>query len=90
MSEDLNATINGIQTSNCPSNPTAETVGKTFAYCLIFLVSLAGNTVIGIIVYKTKTMRKPINFLIVNMAMSDLLFAVFVIPRDIQLLYLDS
>ena len=90
MSEDLNATINETQTSNCPSNPTAENIGKFFAYCLIFLVSLAGNTVIGLIIYKTKTMRKPINFLIVNMAMSDLLFAIFIIPRDIQLLFIDS
>jgi len=63
---------------------------KTFAYCLIFVVSLAGNTVIGIIVYKTKTMRKPINFLIVHMAMSDLLFPIFFIPREIQRLYTDS
>ena len=58
----------------CPSNPTAEKIGITFAYCLVYLVSLAGNTVIGIIVYKTKTVRKPINFQIVNMAMCDLLF----------------
>ena len=57
---------------------------------MIFLVSLAGNTVVGIIVYKTKTMRKPINFFIVNMAMSDLLFPIFLIPREIQLLYIDS
>jgi len=35
-------------------------------------------------------MRKPINFLIVNMAMSDLLFPIFLIPRDIQLLYIKS
>ena len=57
---------------------------------MIILASLAGNTVIGIIVYKTKTMRKPINFLIVNMAMSDLLFPTFLIPRDIQRLYINS
>ena len=70
---------------------TAEKIGKTFAYCLIFLVSLAGNTVIGIIVCKTKTMRKPINFLIVNMVMSDLLFPIFLFPREIQKgLYADS
>ena len=62
----------------------------TFAYCLIFLVSLAGNTVIGIIVYETKTMRKPINFLIVNMAMSDLLIPMFFIPPDIRRLYTNS
>ena len=34
-------------------------------------------------------MRKPINFLIVNMAMSDLLFSIFIIPVDIQKLYID-
>jgi len=90
MSDNLNTTVNGTQPLSCSGNPPAEKIGKTFAYCLIFVVSLAGNTVIGIIVYKTKTMRKPINFFIVNMAMSDLLFPIFFIPREIQLLYIDS
>ena len=90
MPENLNTTMNGTQKSSCYWNPTAEKIGKTFAYCLIFLVSLAGNTAIGIIVYKTKTMRKPINFLIVNMAMSDLLFPIFLFPFAIQRFYTDS
>ena len=90
MSENVNITINGTQPSSCSSDPTADKIGKTAGYCLIFLISLTGNTVIGIIVYKTKTMRKPINFLIVNMAMSDLLFSIFIIPLDIQKLYIDS
>ena len=90
MSQDLNNTMNGTQPSSCYWDPTAKKVGVTFAYCLIFLVALVGNTVIGIIVYKTKTMRKPINFLIVNMAMSDLLIPIFWIPRDIQRLYINS
>ena len=90
MSQDLNKTINGTQPSSCYWNPTVAKIAKTFAYCLIILVSLAGNTVIGIIVYKTKTMRKPINLLIVNMTISDLLFSIFVIPRDIQWLYINS
>ena len=89
MQENVKTTINGSQPSSCPSNPTAEKIGVTFAYCLIFIVSLAGNTVIGIIVYKTKTMRKPINFLIVNMAMSDLLLPIFFIPNEMQMLYID-
>ena len=89
MSQESNETMNGTQ-SSCNWNPTAEKIGITFAYCLIFLVSLAGNTGIGIIVYKTKTMRKPINFLIVNMAMSDILYPIFLIPRNIQLLYIKS
>ena len=82
--------MNGTQPSNCPSNSTAEKIGMTFAHCVILSVSLAGNTLIGIIVYKTQTMRKPINFFIVNMAMSDLLVPIFVIPRLIQRLYIDS
>ena len=90
MSENANTTINGTQPSSCSSNPTAEKIGITIAYSLFFLVSLAGNTVIGIIVTKTKTMRKPINFFIVNMAMSDLLFSIILIPCDIRTLYIDS
>ena len=63
--------------------PTAAKIGMTFADCLIFLVSLAGNTVIGIIVYKTKTMRKLFHFLVVGMAMSDLVIPIFLILCDI-------
>ena len=90
MSQDLNKSMNGTQPSSCYWNSTAKNIGTTFVYCLIVLVALVGNTVIGIIVYKTKTMRKPINFLIVNTAMSDLLLPIFWIPRNIQRLYSNS
>ena len=90
MPENVNSTMNGSQPLSCPGNPTAEKIGVTFAYCLIVIVSLAGNTVIGIIVYKTQAMRKLINFFIVNMAMSDLLLPIFLIPREMQMLYIDS
>ena len=82
MSANVNTTMNGTQPSSC-FNPTAERIGKTIAYCLLFVVSLTGNSLIGLIVYKTKTMRKPINFLIVNMAMSDLLYPIFLFPWKI-------
>ncbi|XP_078376775.1 QRFP-like peptide receptor [Oculina patagonica] len=89
----LNTTMNGtqslIQSSSC-YNPSAVNIGITFAYCLIFVVSLAGNILIGIIVHKTKTMRKPINFLIVNMAMSDLLYPIFLFPQITTKLYVGS
>ena len=82
--------MNGTRPSSCTSNLTAEKAGMILAYCLIFIVTLAGNTLIGIIVYKTKTMRKPINFFIVNMAMSDLFLPIFLIPKVIQTFYTDS
>ena len=85
----MNTTVNG---SGCSIlfNPTAAKIGRTFAYCLIFVISLLGNSFIGIIVYKTHTLRKPINFLIVNMAMSDLLYPIFFFPRELTNLHADS
>ena len=82
--------MNGTHPSSCFSNPAAVKIGKTFAYCLIFIVSLAGNTLIRIIVPKTKTMKTSTNFLIVNMAMSDLLLPIFLFPRIITGLHVDS
>ena len=85
----MNTTVNGSSCSS-PLNPTAEKIGATIAYSLIFVVSLIGNSFIGIIVYKTQTLRKPINYCIVNMAMSDLLYPIFVFPNKLIYLYVDS
>ena len=86
----MKTTVNGSLTCSSPFNPTAAKLGKTFACCLILVVSLLGNSFIGILVYKTHTLRKPINFFIVNMAMSDLLFAILLFPRELTYLYADS
>ena len=90
MSANVNTTINGTELTSCYSDIKAAKIGYTFVYCLIFVVSLVGNSLVGIVVYKTKTMRKPINFLVLNMAMSDLLYPIFVIPRVIQFFYIKS
>ena len=81
MSANVTAVVNGTQSMSSCFNPTATKIGGIFTYCLLFFVSLAANTFIGIIVYRTKTLRTPINILIVNMAISDLLFAIFSFPR---------
>ena len=79
MSANRTATMNGTQTSSC-FNHEAKRIGISFYYCLIFVLALMGNIIIGIIVYRTRSMRKPINFFIVNMAMSDLLFPIVCFP----------
>ena len=79
MSANRTATMNGNQTSSC-FNHEAKRIGISFYYCLIFVLALIGNIIIGILVYRTKSMRKPINFFIVNMAMSDLLFPIVYFP----------
>ena len=71
--------------SSCSSliNPEALKVGATVGYSLILVVSLVGNSLIVLIVYKTPTLRKPINMLIANMAMSDLLYPMFLSPVEL-------
>ena len=88
-STNMNTTVNGSSCS-IPLNPTAEKIRKTIAFSLIFAVSVVENSLIGIIVYKTRRLRKPINFFIVNMAMSDLLVPIFLFPFELIGLYVNS
>ena len=85
----MNATVNGSRCSS-PLEPTAQIVGKTFAYTILFFVSLIGNSFIAVIVHRSQTLRKPINFFIVNMAMSDLLFSILICPWELAQLYVNS
>ena len=94
MDPKLNITTNGTQSSNCsifnPNDSKAAKIGKTFAYSLILVVALAGNLLITIVVFKTKTLRRTINYFIVNIAVSDLLFPLFILPTFLIELYGDS
>ena len=88
----MNTTANGSSFSSCSSliNPEALKVRETVAYSLIIVVSLVGNSLIVLIVYKTPTLRKPINMLIANMPMSDLLYPIFMFPVRLAKLHVGS
>ena len=73
--------------SNCFGVLTAYKIGETIALSLILAVSLMANSFIVMIVYQTPTLRKPINYFIANMALSDLLFAMFWLPTRLSLLH---
>lgn len=68
----------------CSGNQTAKIVVKSLAYAVIIVVALTANCLIGAIVVKTKSMR-TINYLIVNMAMSDIILSIFAFPRILEL-----
>ena len=78
----MNITVNGSSSWSCSSliNLEAGKIGATVAFSLLLVVSLIGNLLIVLIVYKTPTLRKPINMLIANMAISDLLFPIILFP----------
>ena len=89
----MNSTVNGSSGSwSCfdQLNSTAWKIGGTVAYCLTIIVSLAANSLIVMIVYKTPNLRKPINFFIANMASSDLLVPIFWIPFALSYLHTNS
>lgn len=85
----MTAMMNETQATNCYDS-SAVKIGDTFAYSLLFVVSLVGNTLIGIIVYRTKPLRKPVNFFFANMAMSDVLIPTFLFPMKLVYLYTKS
>ncbi|CAH3029779.1 unnamed protein product [Porites evermanni] len=89
----MNSTANGSsESSSCFTqlNSTAWKIGATVTYCLFIIVSLAANSLIVMIVYKTPNLRKPINYFIANMASSDLLFPMSWIPRNLSHLHTNS
>ena len=70
-----------LPSASCSGNPTAEIVVKTSAYSVLIVVAITGNILIGVVVLKTKRMRRTNNYLIVNMAFSDLVLSLIVFPR---------
>ena len=53
---------------------------KILAYSIVLITSLFGNVVIVATVARNRRMRTTINFLIANMAASDLLISTFAVP----------
>ena len=62
---------------------TAAKVIKAVCYSIIMLISLLGNSAVIAIVAKYKRMQTTTNFLIANMALSDLMLSAFAVPREL-------
>jgi len=60
------------------SHPAVATVMS-----LLVIASIMGNILVCTVIKKNRDMRTPINYLLVNLAVADILFAVFYIPKII-------
>ncbi|XP_031567846.1 QRFP-like peptide receptor [Actinia tenebrosa] len=56
---------------------------KSLAYCIVIILSLIGNGLVIRIFYKNRSVLTTTNCFIVNMAASDIMLPVFVIPRHV-------
>ena len=65
------------------ADSTAEVTVKSLAYFTILLVSFIGNTFLVVVIYKNKKLRKSVNYFVFNMAVSDLLTPLTIMPIQI-------
>ena len=61
---------------------------KNITYSVLLILSLAGNSLIIAVIYRNRKLRTVINFLILNIAISDLLLPLFAHTRRIKQVYL--
>jgi len=80
-----NLTATQTTPSDCFEQKSANALrdAKATFYSLILIISLVGNILVILVVYKNRNMRKTINYFIVNMAASDLITPVIVMPVQI-------
>ncbi|XP_074625868.1 QRFP-like peptide receptor [Acropora palmata] len=75
-----NASTNTCNLQDYLNQPLSIKIFRIAVISIILLISLVGNTMIMAIVYKRKDLKNTVNFFIVNMAFSDLIFPVVHIP----------
>lgn len=76
----INMALN-TTTAQCSEESTWKTSIKLFAHVLNLLVSLLGNVTLCIVVKRNKKLRKTMDFLIVNNAVSDLAIPLLATPK---------
>ena len=60
---------------------TSSDLGLTVAFSVMVLVNLVGNGVVCLVVLRYRGMRAPINYLLVNLAVSDMMVALAITPQ---------
>ena len=64
---------------------TALRVTEYVLFIIIFIISVVGNVLVCLVIYKTPSMRTTRNYLLVNLAVADLTVALVCIPFDVVL-----
>jgi len=62
------------------SSLTLADKALTAAFSAVVLINLLGNSLVCLVVFRFRGMRAPINYLLVNLAVSDMMVAFFIIP----------
>ena len=74
---------NGNSCKPVQSDDNVTTGAKILSYCVLLLLAVVGNSLLIVIIKKNKRMETVTNYLIANVAVSDILIAVLAVPRKI-------
>lgn len=69
---------------------TTVQVVLMIGYAIIFPVALLGNSLVLFVVYRHQSLRNALNYLIVNMAIADLLVTLFTMPYSMAYLFIKN
>ncbi|KAK3696882.1 hypothetical protein QZH41_013730, partial [Actinostola sp. cb2023] len=58
-------------------------IGITTAFVVMIVTNVIGNSLVVLTVIKTRSMRTPMNYLLVNLAIADMTVGVFIAPRRV-------
>ncbi|XP_078346931.1 pyroglutamylated RF-amide peptide receptor-like [Oculina patagonica] len=56
-------------------------VAITTVLSILVIVDIVGNSLVCLIIKRNRDMRTPINYLLVNLAVADIMYATFIAPR---------
>lgn len=85
-----NGTIESLSCFSATAYKIGQNIALQLSLILAHAVSLMANSFLVLIVYNTPTLRKPMNYFILNMAMSDLLYSIFWVPFHPSTSYTNS
>lgn len=52
-------------------------------FSFLIVIDITGNVLVCLVVYRTKQMRRPMNYLLVNLAVADIVIGLFMLPRHV-------
>ena len=77
----------GVNRSLCSMDSSTVLHIRMVVYVVTLIAAIVINSFVIVIVYKSRRLRSPINYLIVNLALADLLAPSFAVPRIIAIIY---
>ncbi|KAF7274185.1 hypothetical protein GWI33_013138, partial [Rhynchophorus ferrugineus] len=75
-----NDSCNGSESSNDQGYNLAESIAMCIILGGIIITTIIGNTLVCVCIFLVRKLRRPCNYLLVSLAVSDLCVAILVMP----------